>query len=234
MTMKQKELKIKWPALKAVIFDVDGTLYDQCALRRRMFLDLARYYFVHPRRLKDLRILMDFRNEREKNAFRDTVDLESDQYIWGAQASGVSPERVRSVVQKWILKVPLQYIAYYRYPGLLEFFNNLNRRGIKTAIFSDYPAAEKIAALGIPNCFTFCATDKNINRLKPDPKGLFVIAKTLGGSVKQCLFIGDRDDRDGGCARRAGMEYLIIERECSGIDNHFQAYQQLNDSLKES
>ncbi|MCK4261033.1 MAG: HAD family hydrolase [Halanaerobiales bacterium] len=220
--------------LKAVIFDLDGTLYDQRALRRCMFLDIMAYYLMHLRRLKDLKILRDFRHERKKNAFEAVGDIESAQYIWGAQASGVSPERVCSVVQEWIFRIPLRHISSCRYPGVLEFFDNLHHRGISTAIFSDYPAAEKIATLGLSNCFIFCTTDNNINCLKPNPKGLFVIAETLGISVEQCLFIGDRDDRDGECARRAGMKYLILERRRSGIDNRFQTYWQLSEQLNSS
>ncbi|WP_196795358.1 HAD hydrolase-like protein [Richelia intracellularis] len=33
----------------------------------------------------------------------------------------------------------------------------------------------------------------------------------MGVSVEDCLLIGDRDDRDGECARRAGMKYFILD-----------------------
>jgi len=56
------------------------------------------------------------------------------------------------------------------------------------------------------------ATDVEVGRLKPDPKGLIVAASSLNTPVKECLFIGDRDDKDGECARRAGMPYLILNR----------------------
>lgn len=232
--MNHNTTKIDWSMLKAVIFDVDGTLYDQRALHRCMFLALVAYYLAHPWCLSDLKILRDFRREREKNTFEVVPDLENAQYIWGAQANGVSPRRVYDVVQKWIFRIPLRYILCCKYAGVSEFFDNLHSRGIPTVIFSDYPAAEKIAALRLSACSIFCATDKKINRFKPDPKGLFVIAGTLGVSVEQCLLIGDRDDRDGDCARRAGMRYLIIERRCSGMDNRFQTYRQLNEQLNDS
>ncbi len=222
---------IDWSAIKCVIFDVDGTLYDQRGLRMRMILELMVYYLKHPLHLKDLKILMDFRLQREIHRADSTPDLDSAQYQWGAEASGVSLEMVRSVVEKWIYEIPLKYIAGYRLPDVPEFFANLKKKGILTAIFSDYPAAEKIAVLRLSPRSIFCATDKNINCLKPDPKGLLVIAETLGVPISQCLLIGDREDNDGECARRAGMKYLIIERENSGLNNHFQRYKQLNEQL---
>ncbi len=224
-------MKINWSKVKVVIFDVDGTLYDQRKLRKYMLIELLKYYVMNPWRSKELKIIRDFRREREKRTLHVINDLENDQYNWGAQASGVSHEMVRSVVEKWIFNVPLKYISQCHYSGVLEFFDNLCKQGIATAIFSDYPAKEKVAALGLSPCCITCSTDRNVNRLKPDPRGLFVIAETLGASVEQCLFIGDRDERDGECARKAGMPYLILGRKHSGSNFQFQTYHELNEQL---
>ncbi len=224
-------MKINWSKIKVVIFDVDGTLYDQRKLRRYRLKKLIGYYIVMPQHLRELKILRDFRREREKHSFDAVSDIENGQYNWGAQASGVSPEIVRSVVEKWIFNIPLQHIPYCRYPGVLEFFNNLHKRGITSAIFSDYPAKEKVDALRLsPNCIV-CSTDRNVDRLKPDPKGLFVIVETLGVSVEECLFIGDRDDHDGECARKARMPYLILKRRKSRIKYQFNTYLELIENL---
>lgn len=224
-------MKINWYKIKVVIFDVDGTLYDQRKLRMYMLMKLLGYYIMKPQRSQELKILKDFRREREKRASDTEKDIENSQYIWAAQASGVSPEQVRSVVEKWIFSIPLKYIPYCRLPGILEFFNNLHKHGIATAIFSDYPAKKKVDVLGlIPNCIV-CSTDRNVDRLKPDPMGLFVIVETLGVSVEECLFIGDRDDHDGECARKAGMRYIILGRKSSGTEHRIRSYHELNENL---
>lgn len=61
--------------------------------------------------------------------------------------------------------------------------------------------------------------------------GLFVIVETLGVSVEDCLFIGDRDERDGECARKAGMTYLLLERRNPRAEYQFQTYHELNGVL---
>ncbi len=196
---------------KAVIFDVDGTLYNQQKLRKLMLIEMLKYYLSHPDELQDLKIIRDFRREREKRALEVVFDLENAQYDWAAKISGVSPKRVRNIVQKWIFRVPLKHIPSCSYPKMLELFEHLSHRGVATGIFSDYPAQEKLAALGLSPCCIVSATDRNVGRLKPDPKGLFVVAERLGVAVEHCLFVGDRDERDGECARRAGMPYIILK-----------------------
>ena len=140
--MLQKKLNINWSIVEAVIFDVDGTLYDQRKLRAWMFMELIQYYLMHPGRLQEWKILRDFRRERERHASEVAVNIESAQYNWGAQASGVSPEKDYKVVQKWIYDIPLRHIPHCRYQGILDFFDNLSCRGIATATFSEYPADE--------------------------------------------------------------------------------------------
>jgi phosphoglycolate phosphatase/putative hydrolase of the HAD superfamily len=197
---------------KAIIFDMDGTLYDQFKLRTCMVLDILKNSIRHPGSLMNLKIVWDFRRMRAKHAQLAVRNLENQQYIWGAQASQITPERVRHVVHEWMYERPLPHLAACRYPGALELFSQLRRKGIKIGIFSDYPAREKLKALGLAADVLRCATDKDVNRFKPDPRGLLVIAAKLHVAVQDCLVIGDQDGKDGECARRAGMPYIIVDR----------------------
>jgi len=206
----QQIQSINFHDFKAVIFDVDGTFYSLKKMYSLMQIEIFKYYLNNLWEIWDIKIIIDFLRERERNAFEIVEDLENAQYEWAAKASGASLEKVRTLVQKWIFQVPLQHIYTCRYIPILELFENLMYQGIATGIFSDYPATAKLAKLGLsPNCIV-SSTDKNVCRLKPDPQGLFIATEILGVSVKQCLFIGDRDEKDGECARRAGMPYLIL------------------------
>jgi len=66
--------------------------------------------------------------------------------------------------------------------------------------------------LGLDLDFVFSATDTLINCLKPNPKGLTAILHQLSLSPKDCLFVGDRDEKDGLCARQVGMDFLILPK----------------------
>jgi len=207
---EQSKLNIRYQDIKAVIFDVDGTLYSLKKMYGIMRIEMVKHYLKHPRQLREIKIITNFIRERENHALNIVDDLENAQYEWAAKASGSSIEKVRNLVQKWIFQEPLKHLYSCRHPQVLELFENATSRGLATAIFSDYPAQAKLSQLGLsPNCIV-SSTDKNVGRLKPDPKGLLVTATQLGVAVENCLFIGDRDDRDGECARRAGMPYLIL------------------------
>ncbi len=214
--------------IRAVIFDVDGTLYDQGKLRRKISWEMLRFLVAHPTGLSDLKILWDFRKAREKNASLINGGIEKRQFEWGAKASNVSVEKVRQVVQNWMFTRPLSYLGACCYPGARDLFSKLNEKRIPIGIFSDYPAKDKLLALNLEVNIMVSATDLEVGRLKPDPKGLIVAAAKLETPVEKCLFIGDRDDKDGECARRAGMPYLILNRRrrnCSS--NSFNTFTEI-------
>ncbi len=199
--------------MKAVIFDVDGTLYDQSKLRLRILFDMVAASIWHPSYLYDFKIIWDFRRAREQNSFSGEYGIEEKQYAWGAERSGVSVKQVREVVQKWMFEKPLPYLPLCRYEGVQQLFQYLSEKNIRIGIFSDYPASQKISALGLWADVIVCSLDQDVDRLKPDPKGLFIAAEKLGVSVGNCMFIGDRDEKDGACARKAGMPFLLLNRK---------------------
>lgn len=210
MTLVQS---LNWNKIKAVIFDVDGTLYAQSKLRRRMLYDLLGYYALRPWRLDEMLLLRRFRAEREKRPGHQGPGLESVQYAWCADNSRFSTAQVRSVVDRWMFRHPNQYLGSCTYPGTQSFFDALRQRGIKIGIYSDYPAHDKLVALGLQADSVISSTDPEIDQLKPNPQGLLHIAEALGLSPADCLFVGDRPELDGVCAERAGMPYVIVPRQ---------------------
>lgn len=194
---------------KAIIFDVDGTLYFQRPLRLRMAVALGTYYLLHPNKIRDLKIISDFRSWREKNTLCQG-DLENEQYKAVASQHGVSAEHVKTVIEKWMYQKPLLYLPKYGDAALREFIVNIRSRGIKAVAYSDYPVDDKLRVLGIQMDACFCSTDPEIQCLKPSQKGIQAVLKQIGCSPDECLFIGDRDEKDGQSARSVGMDYRIL------------------------
>jgi HAD superfamily hydrolase (TIGR01549 family) len=200
---------LPWPRIRLVVFDVDGTLYDQRPLRRRMQLALLRHCLIRPRELPLLRTLQVFRRLREELAEGGGGEISRLQYERPAALLGLSPEIVQLAVETWMHERPLVHLAAARFPGVDQMFEALRLSGRKAAIFSDYPAEAKMRALGLTADFHVAATDPDVQRLKPHPLGLQRVLERAGASPETCLYIGDRDERDGECARRLGVHYLL-------------------------
>ncbi|MFD1874975.1 HAD family hydrolase [Hymenobacter bucti] len=220
--------ELDWTSIKAVIFDVDGTLYAQSKLRRRMLFDLLSYYALRPWRLGEMLLLRRFRAEREKRPGHQGPDLENAQYAWCAEGSQFSVAQVRAVVGRWMFSHPNQYLGSCAYPGAGAFFDALRQRGIQVGIYSDYPAHDKLVALGLRADSVVSSTDPEIDQLKPNPKGLLHVAAALGRAPAECLFVGDRAELDGVCAERAGMPWLLVPPQPF---DHFTFYHDLARSV---
>jgi HAD superfamily hydrolase (TIGR01549 family) len=202
--------QLDWTRFKAVLFDVDGTLYDQPQLRRIMAIELATYCLFFPHRWREAKILATFRRLRELYFEREEPSLLGAQYRWTAEALHIEPAEVRRIADEWLMRRPLRHLLRCRPHGLSELFIRLRSKRIKIGVFSDYPAAEKLRALGLEPDALACATDPHINRLKPHPAGLKHLCAQLAAAPCETLHIGDREDRDTPCAQNCGCASLLL------------------------
>lgn len=199
---------INWGGVRLVAFDVDGTLYCQRTMRQRMLGELVRHS-MRSRSLRAAKILRAYRRSREIIGSKETFGFEEILVEQTAAATHVSTCAVREVVDEWICKRPLAHIRACRLPNVKELFTALKRQGKIIGIFSDYPAAEKMAALELSADYVVAAGDKSVNVLKPHPRGLQYLMSTANVRPVETIFVGDRIEKDGAAARRAGVKALI-------------------------
>ena len=190
---------------KAVVFDLDGTLYNQTKLRLNMAMRLGIYYVCHFWKAKELFVLKYFREVRDK-----WEDNDAKLYEYIADKKNVSPEYVKRVVMKWIYDNPLDLLTKCRNEELYSYISSLKNAGIPVIIFSDYPIEDKIKALQIEPDGMYCPGDERNIELKPSPMGLNLILNDLALAPSGILMVGDRDIKDGESARRAGIDYYIV------------------------
>jgi len=203
---------LDWDEIRLVVFDVDGTLYDQRGLRLCMLREML-LAAMRSRSAELVRILRAYRRVREELGDSLHEDFERELHSRTAALIGCSEERVRSTAEEWLERRPLRHLIRYRYPGLPDLFRSLRRRGKRIGVFSDYPAQQKLAALGLEADLVVCAGDEGVGVLKPHPRGLQLLMARAVASPAQTLLIGDRPERDGLAAQAASVRALIRSRK---------------------
>jgi phosphoglycolate phosphatase/putative hydrolase of the HAD superfamily len=115
-------------------------------------------------------------------------------------------------VEEWMEKKPLDLITKAIYPGLTQFLATAKQRGIKLAVVSDYPAEEKLQALGIDAyfCCVISSSDPRVRRFKPAPDGILAALRELEIDPSNAIYIGDRPEVDGEAAKSAGTGCAIL------------------------
>jgi HAD superfamily hydrolase (TIGR01549 family) len=205
-------------AIRAVLFDVDGTLYHQAPLRLCMALELAalplRSSPASARRTWSA--IGAFRRVREE--LRDPGVAEAPlarlQFERAAERAGMEVDEVEAAVSEWIFRRPLRYLWRCRRAGIESLLDSLAAREIPVGVFSDYPAREKLEALRLAEKISLvaCATDAEINAFKPDPRGFAWSCERWGFEPAQVLYVGDRVEVDARGAANAGMPCAILSR----------------------
>jgi HAD superfamily hydrolase (TIGR01509 family) len=199
--------------LRALLFDLDGTLYDAAGVRQGMRVRLATHVARRPiQGLRTLRFVAAYRRAQEslrqsRTPITDTAQLEA-----ACRATGMDVTWAASVIARWMDQAPLDLVRRHMRAGLVTCLETARARGLRLGLFSDYPADAKLTSMGIRDLFdAVCwAQQSGIGAFKPDPRGLLRTLDMLGVTPAEALYVGDRPDVDGEAARRAGMRALII------------------------
>ena len=195
---------------KALILDLDGTLYFQYGVQIIMALRLLLYYIFHLGNFNEFLAIMYYRKIREQRV-EGIVDK---QFIIVAEKYNISVEKLTLLIDEWLFQKPLCLLPLFKDYRLAKITDNYKRQGGKIIIFSDYPTEGKLKALKVNYDRSYDSTHPEIRVLKPDPKGLYFIMKENEFEREEILLIGDRDSKDGACARNCKVDYVIFPKFC--------------------
>jgi HAD superfamily hydrolase (TIGR01509 family) len=205
--------------LTTIVFDVDGTLYEQSGLRRAMFLRLLRHVVTHPGEgVAVFRALRAYRHAQEllRGAAIDGTLAEA-QIRLACERSGQPSHALVAIVDRWMEREPLDMLERFVMPGLRPLLAAAKVRGLRLGVLSDYPATAKLEAMKLSEFFdvVVSAQDPSVNRFKPDPSGLTEALRRLGAAPSQALYVGDRFDVDASVAGAAGVACIIVGKRRS-------------------
>ena len=198
---------------KALIFDVDGTLYRQERVRRVMAWRIVRAHLWHPiQGISTVRVLQAYRRAQETLRLSGVSgDPVAQQIRVAAQDCKLGESEVQLCVARWSDRA-MDLLSPALRPGLVELLRFAREKGMRLGVLSDYPAEAKLSAMGLRNYFdvVVSASDPEVQCFKPCPRGLEIILRRLGLDKHEALYIGDRPQVDGAAAAAVGVRCAIL------------------------
>ena len=207
--MKIQDLDLQ--GIKAVIFDLDGTLYDKSSLGRRLLnTQFGRVGLLSREQIARHNLRGKYFGSEE--AFYDA--------FFNEMAKG--NKLIARLSRYWYFHdfmpkmVETLRTEYQLEPWVRDLCWELQIADIKIAVYSDYGyVEEKMEALDFNAANVDVVADAPaLGGLKPAKESLEKVVEMLGVPAENCLIIGDREDTDGAGARALNMRFMQV----AGID----------------
>ena len=191
----QKTSQIKHNEIKAVIFDMDNTLFDFVEAKLRACkavvelvgqteeMELIDYFLASGKGIETLENIADYLKDR---------DLYTD-------------ETYRKCVKVY-KKVKLDTIEVY--DGIPEALENLRSRGLKLALVTDADednAMKRLNKTDLKKYFDIFISTDMTGKKKPAPDSLLLAVEKLELEPEQIILVGDSLRRDIDPAKKIGM-----------------------------
>lgn len=186
--------------LKALIFDMDGTITVLALPLEDMRLDTKSFYLSKglPPEILDEADGISSSTGKAREYFLGNGVNQAEWEEWEFEVDVILSEHERFAADTALL-----------IDGALDVVQNLRRRGVKTAILTNNgrPAVEKIMKqIPLKQHFDVIQTRHESPRPKPFPDGILKIVDELGVTKREAVYIGDALI-DAMAAKRAGVEF---------------------------
>ena len=207
---------------KAVVFDLDGTLYDNKGLPMKLILaDIPNMWVLGAERRARKNLMgRDFGSAA---AVYDALFAEMARVKWN-----LTPDKARRWYQdKYMpLQVTLLHMYFQLRPLAVELLEAIRARGLRVILYSDYGhEIEKAQALGIPaNLFDGIVSAAKMGGLKPCRQSMERLLKEFDLDPATTLYVGDREDTDGQSARPFNIVFHNVKGSQEAWDELLKAF----------
>lgn len=191
---------------KAIVFDLDGTLYNKKHLSLRMILhavcDIRKMYIERKTRASMKGLWLGNKTTFYTQYFQRMSTQTGDATTWQTwYENKYMPLMVKMIKQHHPLG-----------SWVTPFIKQCQQKGLRLVVLSDYGhTSEKLHALGLaPEIFDWVVSAPELGGLKPAPELLRQVADNMHITPSECFVIGDRDDTDGEMARATHAAFFKV------------------------
>lgn len=214
--------------IKAVAFDIDGTLYRSW----RFFLRMSGHFFLHS--------MFFAKYGLARKALRKisiTTNFQQAQAEEMGKRLHCTPEEAISYLDKIVYKGLMKYFIHIPpCSGSVDFVKTLKDKGYKIGILSDFPPEQKGDIWGIKEMCDICLGTESTGALKPSSIPFTALCEKLQLKPEQVLYIGNSHKYDVIGASKIGMKTAwiltpmqkLFSKKSSVADITFVHYKELN------
>ena len=222
--------------IKAVIFDIDNTLYNYDEAHEAAFPELCRYVkeqFGWDAAFFEREHKAAYREIREELGEQSAIHNRLIRYQRILEKNGcpLCPHVTAMASLYWTALLD----AMVPSEGAAEVFAGLKARGLTIGIGTDmtaYVQFRKLEKLGLLPCVDFVVTSEESGAEKPE-KALFELCrKKAGAEAQECLFVGDNPKKDGRGALAAGMQACHVSPDRAAEGEGYVVIRKLKELLQ--
>lgn len=198
---------------KALVFDIDGTLYDYDKCNDYAYAKVVDYCYkkYHKPREQIEEMISKSRHEVHKNG-NSSIASYHNRFLYFQDfvrrlTLKASP---REVVKIYDLYNKSFYKQMTLYDGLTDYFKSGKLIGICTNMTSEVQY-HKLIQLGVDRYIDCIVTSEDAFAEKPDKKIYEKIVSSLGVKFDECLFIGDNEIMDIDMPKSLGADAINIK-----------------------
>ncbi len=212
-------------AVKAVAFDIDGTLYPNW----RMHL------FSIPFLMSHLSLVMAFSKVRKEIRKVDKIDhFKELQASLMAEKLKISPEETGRVIDTIIYgKWEKIFRRVKPYRGLARTLEELKLQGLKLGVMSDFPVGNKLNYFRVDGHWDVTMSSEDTGYLKPHKAPFLALAEKLGCSPEEVIYVGNSHEYDMKGAAAAGMKTVYIHSRKKKVPEADLTISNYNNFLRE-
>ena len=218
--------------IKAVAFDVDGTLYRSHRLTIRVLPYVLRHskIFLSYRKARNA---MHHQNKPLNNFKQEQLNIFSKSLKQPLeQAEKTLKNTIHDGLKKYFKKIKPCH-------GVVDLISELKAKGMKIALMSDLPPEQKGDIWGIKEMCDVTLWSEDSGAIKPSKLPFEKLAEELHLPAEEILYVGNNHKYDILGAKNAGMKtawivYPIIQRfgkKSKDADITFNSYNQLKCQL---
>jgi putative hydrolase of the HAD superfamily len=198
--------------LKAVAFDLDGTLYPNY----RLYIRLYPYLMLHP---VFFNAFMKVRHSLHSGHFEQIEGSAQYSSFYDKQAAGMArllgkdTEETKQKVNRLIYgKWDKFFTAIKVFPHLRDTLTAFKGAGLRLAVLSDFPPVQKLSLLGLDEFFEVAVSSEETGNVKPSRVPFEYLIKALALPPDEILYVGNSVFYDVKGAKSSGIKSALIRK----------------------